>query len=160
VSQRVRTDAGWVSTSVPIGMVFGGDGHGHWHVRDLEVATLDRLDNGSRVGTGAKVGFCFFDGVRYGDPVAPAYSSSGCGVQASTSITMGLSVGWGDVYPATLPDQFVDITNLAAGRYRLTVTADHRGLFAESDETNNGTWVELQIKGQGQPKIIARGPAA
>ena len=37
---------------------------------------------------------------------------------------MGLSVGWGDTYPLTLPDQYIDITAVTPGRYRLNVTAD------------------------------------
>jgi len=34
-------------------MYFAGDGHTHWHVRDLETYELIRSDNGSKVGTGA-----------------------------------------------------------------------------------------------------------
>ena len=73
---------------------------------------------------------------------------------------MGLSVGWGDLYRYTLPDQFVDITGLGAGRYRLVVTADRQGWFSESNESNNSTWVDLQLKGNGPPRILGYGSAA
>jgi hypothetical protein len=166
VVQRVYGDDGTrrdVSTTAV--MVYGGDGHNHWHVRDLESSELVRLDNGAKVGTGAKRGFCFWDITAYrltlpGAPRSAAYGSSGCGTASSLDIAMGLSVGWGDIYPATLPDQYIDISGLAAGRYRLVVTADGGDWFSESSETNNTTWVELQLKGNGQPRVTAYGPAA
>jgi Lysyl oxidase len=159
-TQRIYGDQGMTDVSVPIQYVYGGDGHNHWHMRDLVAGVLDRTDNGSRVGTSAKRGFCFWDVSVYRNAGPAAYGGGGCGGQSATSIVMGLSVGWGDVYSSTLPDQYIDITGLVPGRYRLTVTADNGGLFIESDETNNATWVELQIKGQGQPKIVQWGPAA
>ena len=67
VSQRVY-DTGGGSTLLPVGgatLVSGsGIDHSHWHIRDLENYELDRLDNGSKVGTGEKSGFCFFDTTR------------------------------------------------------------------------------------------------
>jgi hypothetical protein len=93
-----------------------------------------------------------------GAPQAAVYP--GCGTSTSLQVTTGLSVGWGDIYRSTLPDQYIDITNLSAGRYQLLVTADKLGWFTESNESNNSTWVDLQFKGQGQPKIVGYGPAA
>ena len=139
VVQRVYDgQGGYSDTGSPAAMVFGGDGHSHWHVRDLESSELDRLDNGTKVGTGGKLGFCFFDNTAYrttlsGAPQSPVYT--GCGDTTSLQVTMGLSIGWGDLYKYTLPDQFIDITGLSAGRYRLLVTADRQGWFAESNES-------------------------
>jgi Lysyl oxidase len=164
VVQRIRDDAGGTrEVATPASFVFGGDGHHHWHVRDLETSELIRIDNGVKVGTGAKRGFCFFDNVAYrlalpGAPSAPVYD--GCGTAASLAVTMGLSVGWGDLYRWNLPDQHVDITGLGAGRYRLLVTADAAGWFVESNNTNNATWVDFQLRGQGAPRILSYGPAA
>jgi hypothetical protein len=96
-------------------------------------------------------------------PFAPAsavYDGAGCGTASSTAVRMGLSVGWGDAYPWRLPDQNIDITGLDEGTYRLTVTADGGGWFAESDETNNLTWVDLLFKSKGQPRVLGYGPAA
>jgi hypothetical protein len=73
---------------------------------------------------------------------------------------MGLSVGWGDEYPATLPDQYIDITNVTPGHYRLSVTADAQNWFAETNEANNTTWVDVQLRRQGQPRILGYGPTA
>lgn len=166
VSQQIAdTSGGRRSVATNAVLVFGGDGHGHWHVKDLFAAELIRLDNGSKVGTIAKLGFCFWDNIDYrrtlpGFPRSPVYDSSGCGVATSTQVTMGLSVGWGDRYSYFLPDQYIDITNLTPGRYRLNVVADANGLFVESSEANNGTWVDLQIKSKGPPRILGYGPEA
>lgn len=164
--QRIYDDGGG-SRDVPTTatLVFGGDGHSHWHIRDLESAELVRLDNGAKFGTLAKHGFCFWDNVAYrttlpGAPASPVYSSTGCGTTASTSLAMGLSVGWGDRYSFTLPDQYVDITGLGAGRYRLVVAANALGQFVEASSGNNQTWVDLQLRANGQPKIVGYGPAA
>jgi hypothetical protein len=162
--QRIYDTAGGsrdMSTSAV--MVYSGDGHNHWHVRDLESSDLIRLDNGSKVGTGAKHGFCFYDNTAYrltlpGAPQSPFYQ--GCGNSSSLQVTMGLSVGWGDKYPYYLPDQYVDVTGLSAGRYRLLVTADALGWFAESNDANNVTWLDLQFKSRGQVRIVGYGPSA
>jgi hypothetical protein len=151
-----------------VSLVFGGDGHNHWHVKDLERYELVRLDNGVKVGTSSKSGFCFYDTTFYrslpGTPSQSVYRSAGCGTQESLDVTMGLSIGWGDRYPATLPDQYIDITGLANGRYRLYAEADPENWFAESDETNNATWVDLSIVtnrgGKTKLQIHGYGPAA
>lgn len=164
--QRIYDDGGgFRDVPTTAALIFGGDGHGHWHIRDLESAEMVRLDNGAKFGTLAKHGFCFWDNVAYrtalpGAPTSPFYSSAGCGTTTSTSLTMGLSVGWGDRYAYTLPDQYVDITGLGAGRYRLVVTANALGQFVEASSANNQTWVDLQLRAKGQPKIVGYGPAA
>jgi hypothetical protein len=163
VSQRVYdTDGGHRDVSTTASMYYSGDGHNHWHVRDLESYELVRLDNRRTVGTGAKHGFCFSDNVPFRlslpfAPQSPVYRS--CGVAQDTAVVMGLSVGWGDRYGATLPDQYIDVTGLATGRYRLTATADAAGWFTESDNTNNATWVDLRI-GPHDVTIDAYGPSA
>ncbi|MBA2625660.1 MAG: hypothetical protein H0U89_08660 [Acidimicrobiia bacterium] len=141
---------------------FGGDGHNHWHVRDLETYELERLDNGSRVGTGVKHGFCFYDNVGYrtslpGSPAGPVYTN--CGNSSDLQVLMGLSVGWGDRYRAGLVDQYIDITGLGSGQYRLTATADQSGWFWESREDNNATWVDLRLRGS-KVSVIGYGPSA
>ncbi len=150
--------------STSVAMQWSGDGHNHWHVTGLQKYVLERLDNGVKVGTGAKTGFCFFDNVMYrltlpGAPSSARYT--GCGTQASLAVTMGVSVGWGDRYSYYLTNQWIDITGLNAGRYRLTVTADPSGWFIEKTTSNNATWVDLQINGKGSSvKVLAYGPAA
>ena len=67
VSQRVFGDAGG-SRGVSITgttIFWGGDGHNHWHITDMESGTLTRLGNGNAVGTLAKHGFLIHDGFLY-----------------------------------------------------------------------------------------------
>ena len=160
-TQRIYTATGFRDVSTNPVLVFAGDGHNHWHVRDLETVELIRNDNGSKVGTDAKVGFCFVDHLRFrvslpGAPNNAVYR--GCGGPSSLDVRMGLSVGWSDQYSWNLPDQYIDITALTAGRYRLSVVADAGNWFVESNETNNATWVDIQLKGQGAPRILEYGP--
>jgi Lysyl oxidase len=160
-AQRIYTSTGFRDVSTSPTLVFAGDGHNHWHVRDLETVELNRSDNGSKVGTDAKVGFCFLDHLRFrlalpGAPQDRVYG--GCGGPTSLDVRMGLSVGWSDQYSWNLPDQYIDITGLTAGRYRLNVVADAGNWFVESNETNNATWVDIQLKGQGAPRILGYGP--
>lgn len=131
-------------------LVFAGDGHTHWHVRNLESYELSRTDGGAEVGTSAKAGFCFSDDVRYrpalpGAPGSARYHRRQCGTPSSLSLVMGLSVGWGDRYGSNLPDQYIDITGLPDGAYRLRATADARNWFKESNEKNNKTSVDLTV---------------
>jgi hypothetical protein len=169
VEQRVFDDAGGSRYDpTPATMVFGGDGHNHWHVTNLQDFELRRLDNGVKVGTGAKMGFCFFDGRNHGSgepafyladtTTAPPSGACGGGTSA-TETTMGLSPGWGDIYGWRLPDQYIDITGLTNGRYQLRVTADADDWFFESNNGNNFSWINIQIR-TNAVSIVRYGPAA
>jgi hypothetical protein len=119
-----------------------------------------------------KGGFCFFDNVGFrpslpGAPPAAVYvPGTVCGQndQNATSVRMGISVGFGDRYGSTLRDQYIDVTKLTSGTYRLIATADQGGLFRESNESNNRTWVDLKLelsakgKGSSKARVIAYGP--
>jgi hypothetical protein len=163
VKQRIYNSAGSSrQVSTPAVMFWAGDGHDHWHIRDIEAYRLTRLDNGRRVGTGAKHGFCYFDNTPYRLwlPGAPSYSIyGGCGTSGDLTVTTGLSVGWGDTYPAGIAFQWIDITGLKSGRYRLRATADPANWFAETNNTNNSTWVNIRLTNSGV-RAVAYGPAA
>lgn len=162
--QRLYTaTGGHVDVDTPAVMFYAGDGHNHWHVKDLERSDLIRLDNGVKVAAGAKIGFCFYDTNAYrlslpGAPSSPVYT--GCGTSTSLKVRMGLSVGWGDRYAWNLAYQYVDITRVPPGRYRLLVTVDAAQWFVETLESNNATWVDLELTTTGGLRILAYGPAA
>jgi hypothetical protein len=59
-----------------------------------------------------------------------------------SSLRVGISVGWGDRYGSSLPDQYIDVTDLTSGNYRLYATADLAGQFTEASETTAGLWVD------------------
>ena len=158
-AQRVFDDEGnYSDTPTEAVMYFGGDGHNHWHVRDLESFALKHLDKGgTKVGTNAKHGFCFFDNYRYGSAQVPYYT--GCGKSTDLQVAMGLTPGWGDLYPYNLPDQYIDIMGLGPGRYRLEGMVDADNWFQESDELNNSTWVDIRIK-KGRARVVGYGSSA
>ncbi len=101
-------------------MYFAGDGHSHWHVRDL--ATYELQNTAATVKrTGEKHGFCFFDNYRFDlslpdAPQSARYSSAGCGKATATSVSTGLSVGWGDTYAYKLPRPVHQHHRFAVGR--------------------------------------------
>lgn len=135
---------------------WGGDGHNHWHITDLEGGVLKRLDNGVVVGTSAKHGFhgaddTAFDLTLPGAPQSEVYlacSGSSCDMNA-LSVNEGISVGWMDTYAYSANFQWIDITGLKNGRYLLTQSADPFGYFQESNATNNDASARLRITSTG-----------
>ncbi len=155
VDQEILTsDGGLVRHPTSAMMYWSGDGHGHWHVRDLEQYVLEGQNTGRIYGE--KHGFCFWDNYRYnttlaGYPLIAQYTSSNsCGTSSSNStVRMGLSVGWGDKYPATIVDQYINITDLPAGEYTVTATADWAHWFVESNTANNSTTARIRLSKNG-----------
>src|SRR5215208_4903320 len=171
VTQRIYNDAGgYRDVPTPATMFFSGDGPDHWHVKHLQRYTLRRLygwESGP-VRVGAKDGFCFYDvylwnGILRGAPESKEYrENSSCGEaeeQEALQVEMGLSVGWSDVYTYMLPLQYIDITGLPSGRYRLYAIADAREEFRESREANNYTWFDIELKGN-KVRVLKDGPSA
>ena len=87
------------------------------------------------------------------------YPGTGCGTSASLNVTMGLAPGWGDIYPWTLPDQWIDVTTVPRGKYRLRAVANETTGFVESTTANNATWVDIKIE-RKSIRVLATGPAA
>jgi hypothetical protein len=159
VIQRIYDDAGgYRNRKTTAQMYWSGDGHNHWHVRDLEEYELIRLDNGKKVGTGAKQGFCFRDNYEFGSTHGAYYTSCGHDPDA-LKVRMGLSRGWGDIYSWKTVGQYIDITNLKSGSYRLQAIADAGGWFEEEKEDNNFTWADIQITGS-KVSVKTYGPSA
>jgi hypothetical protein len=162
VTQRIYNDAGgYRNRATPAKMYYAGDGHDHWHVRDLQQYNLIRLYNGVKVRTGAKHGFCFYDNYEFGATQPAYYTRRGgaCGERSDLRVKMGLSRGWGDKYRWSLPDQYIDITGLPPGKYRMRATADPSDWFSERNNTNNFTWVDIKIRGTSV-SVIRHGPSA
>jgi len=135
-------------------IVWGGDGHDHWHVKRVATYRIEPVDEtgtpvpGAAGRTDTKVGFCFFDSHKKlnGGPKKPQYKREDCGTkQTDTEFLMGLSPSWGDVYDITLPGQSVDITDLPDGRYRIWAEADPQQWFTEVTRTNNVTWADIEL---------------
>jgi hypothetical protein len=170
-TQRIYNSVGdYRDRSTTATLFYSGDGHNHWHVKDLEDYELFQLDESGNVvepavvEEGSKIGFCFFDNADYGASEPEYYRGCESNNPDALVVTMGLSRGWGDTYGAGTVGQYLDITGLADGRYRLRVMADGdtavgSDRFLESDETNNATWADLQITGN-TVTVLQYGPGA
>jgi hypothetical protein len=152
----------------PARLVWGGDGHEHWHIARVATNRLYRLDDHGQPITShswadSKVGFCFYDFIRHKKNGVPEahYGSRSCGTEGDRYIGMGLSVGWGDVYALNLPGQSIDVTRLPDGRYRLVADTDEPGWFRETNVDDNATWVDIELTTRDRARfadVIGRGP--
>jgi hypothetical protein len=147
----LRSDGTWRGRMTPAVMTYAGDGHDHWHIRQFMTVALYRPDvPGGDVYGLRKLGYCLLDAVRKptappNSPTSRVYPGNACGTQSSLTVRTGLSVGWGDDYPPYFAFQWMDITGLAAGVYRLCSTVDPHNDFLETNEVNNQRWTDVQI---------------
>jgi hypothetical protein len=137
--RRFVTGAEVYYTSVPSR---GGD---YWKFDDAARFELWSLfPDGRRaalVRVGPKLRYCLRDLARVGGialPGTPARRVFGACNQsnAELQVTLGTSVGWADVYPASYPGNFIDVTGLR-GCFVVLHRADPERHILELDETNN-----------------------
>ena len=126
------------------------DGHNHFHIRKFIVATLTRLDGPADTRRLRKIGFCLVDTLKR-SPEVPGGAANpryfGCGTRYSTSVTTGISNGWGDIYSPNTRYQQIDVTGLPAGSYQLCVTVNPLGAWTEKNgvSDNNTYWFTLNL---------------
>ncbi len=161
------------SRAVSASVFYSGDGHDHWHIGRFVVVELGPVpgtppeDPTATVRTLRKIGFCLIDTTRA--PVGelrPAnsatrakYPYSGCGKRSSTSVKMGISVGFGDTYQAYFAHQAVDVTGLPAGTYRLCATTNKDAFWREkaANMSNNSYWYDLQLDPSARTVAVVAG---
>jgi putative cell wall-binding protein len=135
-------------------MEYAVDGHDHWHIQGVMLYQMWSPNGAVRRGT--KVGFCFLDSYRYnlsmpGAPQSQVYPERLCGDRGDLTNRMGLSVGWGDDYPANFAYQWIDISTLAPGDYTVQARADEQNWYLESNETNNCAYARVRITATNGP---------
>jgi hypothetical protein len=133
----------------------------HWHLRDIltvKLTPLTQTDPPTERRT-AKVGFCLADTDQM--PVetrppnsAPAREFNNCGTAQSTKVRMGISVGWGDNYEPYYKYQWVEVTGLPAGDYRLCALIDAQGLWQEKSKDNNSLYMDLTIDPAAKTVVV------
>jgi hypothetical protein len=142
--------------------------HSHWHFDAFMRYELRTPDGAARVGRDHKTGFCLGD--RYttspARPLAgvrgPAVFVSSCGKGRPRlkRLREGISVGYGDDYGPHLEGQEIDITRVAAGRYRLVHTVNPDRSLRESSYHNNSssTLIRIVRSARGVPavKVLSR----
>jgi hypothetical protein len=151
VVQRARTTPG-SAPSVVVGspeVIFEtADGHDHFHLKRAMRYSLWTADRTAPVAPGQKVGFCLYDIEPAPQPSPPpdpeTYTEDvtdfcDAGNSAATSLTMGTSPGWRDVYAKHLAYQWVDVSNTPPGTYVVGSEADPDNVIWEGGgaaETN------------------------
>ncbi|MXX19188.1 MAG: hypothetical protein F4X03_08485 [Dehalococcoidia bacterium] len=148
VWQRVRTTTGdWVKLTRPPVRFETDDGHNHFHLMEIVAYSLWDEAGTTQILPGAKVGFCMLDVEslpdRHSNPGEQAYEKSNvenCRADEPDAdfLRMGVTEGWRDVYKSDVTFQWVDVSDLSPGHYRLAAESDPYDIVVESDETNNG----------------------
>jgi hypothetical protein len=153
--QLVRQAGGGTSEyplSMPLRFVVS-ETHRHWHLLDFERYELHTTE-GELVGDDRKTGFCLGD--RYnaqareripGEPLRAVWTHN-CGKNQPerVRIEQGISPGYGDDYVPRLEGQYVDITELPAGRYVLVHRVNPERELRESSYANNAASVLLELR--------------
>jgi hypothetical protein len=163
--QRVRLRGGGrrtIKTKAFLGFKnIPGQG-GFWKYKDaalFEIWTLDENDEPlQRVRTGPKQYYCLRDLFRTramsGSPRSRVYPS--CNQNRNiNAVTLGTSVGWSDVYPASYHEQYIEITGLR-GRYGFFHIADPNNGIWENDEDDNAAMTIVELP--SGKRVGSRGP--
>lgn len=111
--------------------------HGHYHFNGF--ASYQLLDSNEQpVAVGRKMSFCLEDIIRW-DPKAPPQTKFYCDDQ-------GIQSGWADIYDSGLSGQWIDITGVVPGTYKLVITMNPDHLIEETDYTNNAASTQVVIQ--------------
>jgi len=146
--QYVQTPTGMQATDPPTAGKYPRilyeteDGHNHFHLQKIARYSLWNQARTAEVAPGQKVGFCLEDTQRRETtgPANPVYENLNfCnqGNPSATSLTTGISAGWRDRYGASLALQWVDISDVQPGVYRLGAEIDTDNVIVEASEANN-----------------------
>lgn len=130
--------------------------HDHWHLLPFETYTLRRPGLDELVAAAHKEGFCISDD-RSLPGAAPAQHVAQCGLGRPDLLRLGegLSRGWEDVYGPEREGQFLDVTDVPAGRY-VVVNAVNAGRAMH--ETSYGDDVAGTLIDLGWPSGESEAP--
>ncbi len=137
--------------------------HRHWHLMGIDRYELWTGNASRRLRRDRKQGFCLGDRYQLSpnkrmphQPRLPAYPGY-CGKNRPELLKMveGITVGWGDNYPANIEGQYIDITGIAPGRYLLVHRIRAGGLI-ESYPYNDVSCVAIALAAPGadQPPTV------
>lgn len=109
--------------------------HNHWHFKDYAEYLISDMNN-NFIPIGYKNGFCVLDLVCY-----TGQAKFGCS-------NMGITAGCGDIYGSYLPCQWIDITDIADGSYKLIVRANwvpRPDFYGKYEVTYDNNWATICI---------------
>ncbi len=140
--------------------------HGHYHYSSFANALLWRSNRrGLKLGAAPvaaahKVSFCMADiridaWAEKGDGPRTYYAPD-CLFPSRSDPTsdhfrQGLTNGWADVYDWYIPDQYIEVTGVPSGYYRLEFCADPFDEIAEENEANNCVVNHIRLSGMDGP---------
>jgi hypothetical protein len=140
--------------------------HQHYHYSSFANALLWRSNaRGARLGpepaaASHKVSFCMAD-IRIdawgekGDGPRKYYAPDCLFPESSNEgvdqYRQGINNGWADVYDWYIPDQYIEVTGVPNGFYRLEFCADPLNEIEEEDETNNCIVNHIRLSGMEGP---------
>ena len=127
----------------------------YWKFEDAAEFALWRFDpatgeRSKRVRRGPKLIYCFRDLKRTGKRGPRKRKYPGCSQNPRIKKrTLGTSVGWSDIYPASYYQNWINVKGLR-GCFEFAMTADPRNLLFENNESNNegSTRIRLPAKGR------------
>ena len=168
--QRVyRTDGSFHDDPMPARTQLfysNADGHHHWHLQKVARYSLASRDRKHLVAQALKVGFCFEDSEHVDPAIGPAsavYSDAHgrqfCRHNQPDALTLfeGVSAGWRDLYARALTFQWVVVSYVEPGAYRLREDMDPTGVIHESHEVNAPAW---SVHSVTIPGYVARAVSA
>ena len=150
-----------VAVATPEVKFEAADSHNHWHLMRAMRYSLWNQEKTAQVAPGQKVGFCLYDieqvsGSQQNDP--EEYTAGvtrfcenvgfGGGGAAATSLRMGTSPGWRDVYDKDLAYQWIDVSNTSPGTYHVASEADPDNVIWEgggAQEISTPTFAAQQV---------------
>jgi hypothetical protein len=161
--QRIYSSDG-TYTSRPAGQFHFHVEHQHYHhelVANLRLYPVLNRHSG-KLGTplaAPKIGFCTADyliadwnHVVQAPPRDHTTAVRDCGNNggvgsAPAGASMSLSTGWGDVYAAATPGDFIDFKGQPDGFYVAQLASDPNGNVLETDETDNVAYAYVEVRG-------------
>jgi Lysyl oxidase len=166
-----RTDGGTRSVQVRATMRYvEAETHAHWHLLAFERYELRTADGAELVAPDEKTGFCLGD--RYdasrkvraeNEPEQAVWTEEcGRGEPELLHVAEGISPGYGDDYVPKLEGQYVDVTDVPAGRYLLVHRVNPERTLRETNYRNNAASVLLELRrpkrGPPEVEVLARCP--
>ena len=132
--------------------------HAHFHIKDVYLAHLwktnaRRKPVGRRpVASSDKNGFCPQDSTPVesgaGERTYMCYDPQQFGSGGAFQV-VGISPGWGDIYSAYLPDQYIEISGVPHGYYIFELEIDPHDYFVETSEKDNSICLLLKLERSG-----------
>ncbi|MDQ3540025.1 MAG: discoidin domain-containing protein [Chloroflexota bacterium] len=130
--------------------------HYHYHFQGFASYLMLQRDSGGTyqptTKKGSKTGFCIMDSNRVSSRGASSAKYGSC-----NGALQGISVGWGDLYEGSLPEQWIDLgtTRLADGYYAIQSTADPQNKLDEAGRDSNNIGVTYFRVSGGAITIIS-----